>query len=120
MVLKRGGSEIIVKGQDSNKCSFFEAISLVKDWGYEGCGLWSKIPGLDKGFIHFIDDVQAGEISNHNLSSNVDEHIWVEHGVEDMGSKVLKPDVDQLSESSDIDSFDDDDGGIKLDDSKEE
>ena len=68
----RGGSETIVEGQDSNKLSFFEAVNLVKDWGYDGFRLWRKIPRLDEGFIHFIDDAQAEKIANHSLGSNVD------------------------------------------------
>ncbi|KAI5422334.1 hypothetical protein KIW84_045692 [Lathyrus oleraceus] len=57
--------------------------------------------------------IKAEEIVNHNLGSNVDGHIWVEHGAEDMLSKVLKDDVDQFSEFSDDDSIDGDDGGIR-------
>lgn len=30
----KGESETIVEGQDSDKWSFFEVVSLVKDWGY--------------------------------------------------------------------------------------
>ncbi|KAI5384316.1 hypothetical protein KIW84_071359 [Lathyrus oleraceus] len=56
---------------------------------------------------------------------NVDGHIWVEHGVENMLRKVLKPHVDQLSEGSDDDNIDDDDdddddGGMRFDDNEEE
>lgn len=116
----RGGCEIVVEGQYSNKWSFFEAVSLVKDWGYDGFRLWIKIPGLDKRFTHFIDDVQAEEIVNHSLSRNVDGHMWIEHGVEDMLSKVSKPDVDQFSEYSDDDIIDDDVEGVRFDDSEEE
>ncbi|KAI5391596.1 hypothetical protein KIW84_076420 [Lathyrus oleraceus] len=79
---------------------------------------------LDEGFTHFINDVQAEEIANHNLCSNVNEHIWVEHSVEDMLSKVLKPDVDQFSECSNDDIIDDNystgGGGIRFDDSEKE
>ncbi|KAI5421620.1 hypothetical protein KIW84_045159 [Lathyrus oleraceus] len=57
-------------------------------------------------------------MANHNLGSNVDGHIWVEYGVKDMPSKVLKPDVDQFSECKDYDITNDDDinddGGIRV------
>lgn len=116
----KGESETIVEGQDSDKWSFFEVVSLVKDWGYNRFRLWRKIPGLDEGFIHFIDDVQAGEITNHNLGCNVNGHIWVKHGVEDMLSKDFKPNIDQSSKCSDDDNTDNDDGGIKFNDNEEE
>lgn len=122
-VLQRG-SEAIVEGKDSNKWSFFEAINLVNVRSYDGFKLWRKIQGLDKGFIQFIDDVQSEKIANHNFSNYVNGHIWVEHGVEYMLSKVLKPDVDQFSKCSDDDSIGDvdntDAGGIRFDDSEEE
>lgn len=77
---------------------FFEAVSRVKDWGYDGFRFWRNITWLDEEFIHFNDDVQAEEIVNHKFGSNVDGHIWVEHGVKDMLSKVSKRGVDQFSE----------------------
>src|ERR1044072_7000678 len=55
----RGGSETIVQGQNSDKWSFFEPVSLVKDWGYDGFRLWRKIPNVDDIFTHFVDDAQA-------------------------------------------------------------
>ncbi|KAI5381332.1 hypothetical protein KIW84_UN0821 [Lathyrus oleraceus] len=116
----KGGSEIIIEWQDSGKWSFFKAVNLVKDWGYDGFRLCRNILGINEGFIHFIDDVQTEEISNHNLGSNVDGHIWVEYGVKDMLSKVSKPDVDQFIECSDDDNTDDCDGGVKFDDGEEE
>ena len=76
---------------------------------------------MDEVFIHFADDAQAGEIVNHVMSSNVDGHIWVEHGVQDMMTKVLNPDFDNISDCSEDDTADDDyDGGIMFDDSEEE
>ncbi|CAK8565570.1 unnamed protein product [Lathyrus sativus] len=91
------GSETIVKGQDPDKWSFFEAVSLVKEWGHNGFKLWRKILGFDEGFVHFIDDLQA-----------------VENGIEEMLSKVLRPNVNQFSECND------DVRGIRFDDSEEE
>lgn len=72
----------LYKGKTLISGVFFEAINLVKDGGYDGFRLWRKIPGLDEWFMHFIDDVQVKEIVNHNLCSNVNGHIGVEHGVE--------------------------------------
>lgn len=43
----RGGSETIVEGKESDKWSFFEIVSLVKEWGHNGFRHWRKIPGLD-------------------------------------------------------------------------
>ena len=63
---------------------------------------------MDEVFTHFVDDTQAGEIANHNMSSNVDGHIWVEHGVQDMMTKVLNPDFDNISDCSEDDTVDDD------------
>ncbi|KAI5386965.1 hypothetical protein KIW84_073202 [Lathyrus oleraceus] len=60
------------------------------------------------------------KIANHNLGSNIDGHIWIKHGVEDMLSKVFKPYVNQSSECSDDDSTNNDDVGIRFDDSAEE
>lgn len=95
-------------------------LSLVKDSGYDGFRIFPKIPGLDEWFIHIIDDVHVEDIASHILGNNVDRHILVEHGVEDMINIVLKPNVDQFNECSDDDNTDDDDGGKKFDDSGEE
>src|ERR1043165_1749887 len=62
----RGGSETVVEGQDEDKWSFFEAVSLVKDWGYEGFRLWRKIPQTDEGFTNVVDD--AGAVEFHEIS----------------------------------------------------
>lgn len=67
----RGGNDTIVNSQDSNRGSYFEFVSLVRDRGYDGFRLWSKIPGLDEGYFHFVDDKQAEEIVTHCLDNNV-------------------------------------------------
>ncbi|KAI5444828.1 hypothetical protein KIW84_013200 [Lathyrus oleraceus] len=116
----RGGNETIVERQDPVKWIFFEIINLVKDLGYDGFTLWRKIAGFDEWFMHFIDHVEAEEIANNNLDNNVDVHIWLEQGVEDVLSKMLRPHVDQLSEGSgDVSSYDDV-RGIRFYDSEEE
>ena len=100
----RGGSETTVEGQDEDKWSFFEAVSLVKDWGYEGFRLWRKIPQTDEGFTNVVDDAGAVEVAKHCMSCRVHGDLWVEHGVEDMMTKVLVPNVDDFSTSSGDDS----------------
>ncbi|CAI8592066.1 unnamed protein product [Vicia faba] len=83
----RGGSETTVEGQDEDKWSFFEAVSLVKDWGYEGFRLWRKIPQTDEGFTNVVDDAGAVEVAKHYMMT-----------------KVLVPNVDDFSTSSGDDS----------------
>ena len=100
----RGGSETTVEGQDEDKWSFFEAVSLVKDWGYEGFRLWRKILQTDEGFTNVVDDAGAVEVAKHCMSCRVHGDLWVEHGVEDMMTKVLVPNVDDFSTSSGDDS----------------
>ncbi|CAI8596030.1 unnamed protein product [Vicia faba] len=100
----RGGSETTVEGQDEDKWSFFEAVSLVKDWGYEGFRLWRKTPQTDEGFTNVVDDAGAVEVAKHCMSCRVHNDLWVEHGVEDMMTKVLVPNVDDFSTSSGDDS----------------
>ncbi|CAI8599234.1 unnamed protein product [Vicia faba] len=100
----RGGSETTVEGQDEDKWSFFEAVSLVKDWGYEGFRLWRKIPQMDEGFTNVVDDAGVVEVAKHCMSCRVHDDLWVEHGVEDMMTKVLVPNVDDFSTSSGDDS----------------
>ncbi|CAI8598444.1 unnamed protein product [Vicia faba] len=100
----RGGSETTVEGQDEDKWSFFEAVSLVKDGGYEGFRLWRKIPQTDEGFTNVVDDAGAVEVAKHCMSCRVHDDLWVEHGVEDMMTKVLVPNVDDFSTSSGDDS----------------
>ncbi|CAI8615148.1 unnamed protein product [Vicia faba] len=100
----RGGSETTVEGQDEDKWSFFEAVSLVKDWGYEGFRLWRKIPQTDEGFTNVVDDAGAVEVAKHCMSCRVHDDLWVEHGVEHMMTKVLVPNVDDFSTSSGDDS----------------
>ncbi|CAK8567611.1 unnamed protein product [Lathyrus sativus] len=53
------GDDTVVEGQNSDTWSFFEAASLIKDWGYDGFRLWTKFPGIDEGLLHVIDDVLA-------------------------------------------------------------
>ncbi|CAI8617151.1 unnamed protein product [Vicia faba] len=100
----RGGSETTVDGRDEDKWSFFEAVSLVKDWGYEGFRLWRKIPQTDEGFTNVVDDAGAVEVAKHCMSCRVHDDLWVEHGVEDMMTKVLVPNVDDFSTSNGDDS----------------
>ncbi|CAI8591544.1 unnamed protein product [Vicia faba] len=100
----RGGSETTVECQDEDTWSFFEAVSLVKDWGYEGFRLWRKIPQTDEGFTNVVDDAGAVEVAKHCMSCRVHGDLWVEHGVEDMMTKVLVPNVDDFSTSSGDDS----------------
>ncbi|CAI8605785.1 unnamed protein product [Vicia faba] len=100
----RGGSETTVECQDEDKWSFFEAVSLVKDWGYEGFRLWRKILQTDEGFTNVVDDAGAVEVAKHCMSCRVHGDLWVEHGVEDMMTKVLVPNVDDFSTSSGDDS----------------
>ncbi|XP_058756954.1 uncharacterized protein LOC131630180 [Vicia villosa] len=117
----RGGSDTIVEGQDEDKWSFFEAVSLVRDWGYEGFRLWRKIPQLDEGFMNVVDDAACVEIAKHCMACKVDGHIWVEHGVKDMMTKVVHPNVDDFSTSSETESSGSDtDAGECFDDSEEE
>ncbi|XP_058733150.1 uncharacterized protein LOC131604746 [Vicia villosa] len=117
----RGGIETIVEGQDEVKWSFFEAVSLVKDWGYEGFRLWRKIPQMDEGFTNVVDDVGAAEIGKHCMSYKVDGHVWVEHGVKGMMTKVLLPNVDDFNTSSEDEcSGDEVDAGQCFDDSEED
>ncbi|XP_058733667.1 uncharacterized protein LOC131605311 [Vicia villosa] len=113
-----GGSETIVVGQDSDKWSFFEAVGLVKDKGYDGFRLWRKIPQMDEGFTHVVDDAQVGDIANHCMSCKVDGHIWVEHGVQDIRTKMFNPDIEMFNDCSENENTDDD--YIIFDDSEEE
>lgn len=95
-MFQRGGNETIVNGQDSKRWSYFEIVSLVRDWGYEEFRLWRKVSGHDEGYFHFVNDKQDEEISTHCLANNVDDQIWVEHHVKDMVSKVFTPKVCHL------------------------
>ncbi|KAI5417385.1 hypothetical protein KIW84_042114 [Lathyrus oleraceus] len=60
------------------------------------------------------------EIANYYLENNVDGQIWVEHGIEDMLRRVLRPNVDKSIEGSDDVNNGDDVRGIQFDDSEEE
>ena len=116
-----GGNDTIVEGQDSDTWSFFQAVNLVKDWGYDGFRLWTKLPGIDEGYLQVNDDVLAEAIAKHNIVNKVEGHIWVEHEVEDMMRKVLSPTVEQFNEGSDDGTSSDDEvRGIRFDDSEEE
>lgn len=81
-------------------------------------GVAEKLQYFSEGFLEFINDVQAKEISKHNLDKYVDGHILVENDVKDMLIKVLSPNVEQINEGSDHVSSDDDITSIKFDDSE--
>lgn len=76
-ILYRGGVETLVSRQDSDKWLYFEALSLVKEWGYDGSGvrLWRKIEGIDEGLFHMNDDFDVPKVENHSISNNIDVHI---------------------------------------------
>ncbi|CAI8595779.1 unnamed protein product [Vicia faba] len=70
----------------------------------EGFRIWRKIPQTDEGFTNVVDDAGVVEVAKHCMSCRVHGDLWVEHGVEDMMTKVLVPNVDDFSTSSGDDS----------------
>ncbi|CAL5193472.1 unnamed protein product [Lathyrus oleraceus] len=76
-----GGNETIVHVQDPDIWSYFEVVSLVRDWGYVRFRLRRQISGVHERYFHFIDDKKVEEIDTHCIPNNVDAHIWVEHDV---------------------------------------
>lgn len=57
--------------------SYFEALNLVKEWGYDGRGvrIWRKIDGIDQGFFHIFGDSYVVEVANYGISNNIDGNI---------------------------------------------
>ncbi|XP_058783754.1 uncharacterized protein LOC131658483 [Vicia villosa] len=75
----RGGVETIISDQDYDKWSFCEAVSLVKDWGYNEVNfrLWRKIDRVDEYFKLMLEDSHAMEIEVGDEEScyNSDEEV---------------------------------------------
>lgn len=70
-----------MEGREIDTWSSYEAVSLVKDWRYDGFRLWTKPSWIDEGFLHVFNDVQVIAVAKHNIDNKVDGHIWVEHDV---------------------------------------
>ncbi|XP_058783363.1 uncharacterized protein LOC131658044 [Vicia villosa] len=117
-VFYRGGDVLTVHGQDSDTWSFYEAMSLVLQLGFDGgrIRMWRKIEGIDENFFHLTDDLHVTEIAKHCILHNVEGHIWLEHFVGDNTKWAEKPNIVDVGEVSE----DDDSPGVRFGDNKEE
>ncbi|XP_058756990.1 uncharacterized protein LOC131630222 [Vicia villosa] len=117
-VFYRGGDVSTLHGQDPDTWSFYEAMNVVLQLGFDGgrIRMWRKIEGIDENFFHLTDDLHVTEITKHCIQHNVEGHIWLEHFVGDNTKWAEKPNIVDVGEVTE----DDDSPGVRFGDSEEE
>lgn len=79
-----GGEVYVVHGQDIDRWSYFEALGLLKDFGYvENVKMWWKPEGTSfaGNLKPLVVDSDALELGNHALKHKCEVEIYVEHMV---------------------------------------
>jgi hypothetical protein len=87
IVYYRGGDVTVVEGLDKDRWSYFEAEGIMTDKKYakNSFRMWWKVEE-EIAYKKLRLDVDAKDIVDYALSNNVDAHIYLEHGVDNMFS----------------------------------
>lgn len=87
IVYYRGGDVTVVEGLDKDKWSYFEVEGIMTDKKYakNSFRMWWKVEE-EIAYKKLRLDADAMDIVDYALSNNVDAHIYLEHGVDNMFS----------------------------------